>query len=74
MFRQRHVLPPIRQEVSDPPVGGVRHIQLGEPVLQQSQDDSIEGMDEVHKENLEDEVKNHDDSRSLSVGQHKMLK
>src|SRR4029434_7863089 len=27
MFSQPHVLPPVRQEVCDPPAGGVRHAQ-----------------------------------------------
>ncbi|KAF7651031.1 hypothetical protein LDENG_00117000, partial [Lucifuga dentata] len=39
MLTQPHALPPVRQEVSDPPTGGVRHVQLGELVLQQSWDD-----------------------------------
>ncbi len=33
MFPQLHMLPPVRQEVCDPPAGGVRHVQLGELVL-----------------------------------------
>ncbi len=49
MFPQLHMLPPVRQEVCDPPAGGVRHIQLGELVLQQSRDDGIKGGAEVHK-------------------------
>ncbi len=36
MFPQLHMLPPVRQEVWDPPAGGVRHVQLGELVLAQS--------------------------------------
>ncbi len=31
----------VREEVCDPPAGGVRHIQLGELVLQQSRDDGV---------------------------------
>ena len=30
---QLHMLLPVRQEVSDPPAGGVGHVQLGELVL-----------------------------------------
>ena len=41
---------PVRQEVSDLPAGGVRHIQLGELVLQENQDDRVEGGAEVHKQ------------------------
>ncbi len=33
MFPQFHMLPPVRQEVCDPPVGGISHIQLGELVV-----------------------------------------
>lgn len=32
MFPQLHVLPPVRQEVCDPPAGGVGHTELGELV------------------------------------------
>ncbi len=49
MFPQLHMLPPVRQEVCDPPAGGVRHVQLGELVLQQSQDDGMKSRAEVHK-------------------------
>ncbi len=47
---QLHMLPPVRQEVCDPPAGGVRHVQLRELVLQQSRDDGVEGRAEVHKQ------------------------
>ncbi len=50
MFPQLHMLPPVRQEVCEPPAGGVRHIQLGELVLQQSRNDCIESRTEVHKQ------------------------
>ena len=33
VFSQPHVLPPIRQEVCDPPAGRVRHAQLDKLVL-----------------------------------------
>eukprot|EP00064_Thunnus_orientalis_P009926 superscaffoldBa00001292_g9952 len=58
-----------RQEVGDPPAGGVRHVQLGELVLQQSRDDCVKGGAEIHKQVtgidscrvqvLEDEVEGH---------------
>ncbi len=32
-YRKAHMLLPVRQEVYDPPTGGIRHIQLGELVL-----------------------------------------
>ena len=67
VFPQPHVLLPVRQEVCDPPAGGVGHVQLGELVLQQSRDDGVEGRAEVHKQDpgvgsccvlvLEEEVK-----------------
>ncbi len=70
MFSQLYKLPPVRQEVCDPPTGGVRHVQLGELVLQQSRDDGVESRAEVHKQDpgigscgvqvLEDEVEGHD--------------
>ena len=50
MLPQPHMLPPVRQEVSDPPAGGVRHTQLGELVLKQSRNDGVEGRAEVHKQ------------------------
>jgi len=51
MFPQPHVLPPVRQEVCDPPAGeSVRHTQLGELVLQQRRDDVIKSRAEVHKQ------------------------
>ncbi len=50
MFPQPHMLPPVRQEVCDPPAGGVRHVQLGELVLQQSRDDGVKSRAEVHKQ------------------------
>lgn len=49
MFSQLHMLLPVRLEVSDPKAGGVKHAQLGELVLQQSQDDSVEDRTEIHK-------------------------
>ena len=49
-FPQLHLLPPVGQEVCDPPAGGVRHAQLGELVLQQSRDDGVEGRAEIHKQ------------------------
>lgn len=49
MFFQFHVLPPVRQEVCVPPAGQVRH-QLGEHVLQQSQDGGVKGEAKVPKE------------------------
>ena len=69
VFPQPHVLLPVRQEVCDPPAGGVRHVQL---VLQQSRDDGVEGGAQVHQQDpgvgsccvqvLEEEVKGHVDS------------
>ncbi len=44
------MLPPVRQEVCDPPAGGVRHIQLGELVLLQSWDDGVKGGAKIHKQ------------------------
>lgn len=41
---------PVRQEISDPPAGRVRHIQLGELVLLQSQGDRIQDRAEVHQQ------------------------
>ena len=34
VFPQLHMLLPVRQEICNPPAGGVRHMQLGELVLQ----------------------------------------
>ncbi|KAK0140096.1 ATP-dependent DNA helicase PIF1 [Merluccius polli] len=48
MFSQLHMLLPVKQEVSDPPAGGVRHTQLGELLLKQSQDDGVKGRAEIH--------------------------
>ena len=50
MLPQPHALPPVRQEVCDPPAGGVRHAQLGELVLKQSRNDCVEGRAEVNKQ------------------------
>lgn len=36
---QLHLLTPVRQDVCDPPVDGVRFSQLGELVLQENWDD-----------------------------------
>ena len=47
---QLNALLPIRQEVCDPPAGGIRHVQLGELVLKQGGEDGIEGRAEVHKQ------------------------
>ena len=44
------MLLPVRQEVCNPPAGGVRHTQLGELLLKQSWDDCIEGRAEIHKQ------------------------
>ena len=49
MFPQLHVLLPVRQAVSDPPAGGVRHVELGELVLKQSWEDSVECSVEVNR-------------------------
>ena len=49
MFSQLHALLPVRQEVCDPPAGGVRHVQLGELVLKQGGDDGVKSRAEVHK-------------------------
>ncbi len=49
MVTQLHMMPPVRQEVCDPPAGGVRHSQRGELVLQQSRDDGVGGRAEVKK-------------------------
>ena len=46
----RSALLPVRQEVCDPPAGGIRHVQLGELVLKQGGDDGVEGRAEVHKQ------------------------
>ena len=51
MFSQLHMLLPVRQEVSDPPAGGVRHTQLGELLLKQSRDDGVKGRAEIHTQN-----------------------
>lgn len=45
-----HALPLVRQDVSDPPAGGVRHIELEELVLEQSREDGVERRAEVHKQ------------------------
>lgn len=47
MFFHPHVPPP-PQRVSDP--GGLWYVQLGEFVLQISQDESVEDRDEVYKQ------------------------
>ena len=47
---QLNALLPVRQEVCDPPAGGIRHVQLGELVLKQGGDDGVEGRAEVHKQ------------------------
>ena len=44
------MLPPVGQEVCNPPTSGVRHTELGEIVLQKSRDDCIESRAEVHKQ------------------------
>lgn len=44
-FPRIHVAPPIREEVNNPPAGGLGHAQLGELVLQHNQGDG----DEVQK-------------------------
>lgn len=49
-FPQLHALPPARHEVIDQPVRGVRHNLLGELVLQQSHDESIEDRAEANKQ------------------------
>lgn len=41
MHSQSHMLLPVRQEVSDPPADGSKHIHLGELVRHQSWDDKI---------------------------------
>jgi hypothetical protein len=41
---------PVGQEVSDPLTDGVRHVQLGEFVLQQFWDDGIELRAKIHKQ------------------------
>lgn len=38
------------QEVSDPPAGGERHIQLGELDLKESQNDCVKRRAKVHKQ------------------------
>ena len=48
MFSQLHMLLPVRQEISDPPAGGVRHTQLGELLLKQSRDDGVKDRAEIH--------------------------
>ncbi len=48
IFSQLHMLSPVRQEVCDPPAGGVRHTQLGELVLQQCRDDGVQGRAKIH--------------------------
>ena len=50
MFPQLHTLLPVRQEVCDPPVGGIGHVELGEPDLKQSWEDRIKGRAEIHKQ------------------------
>ncbi|XP_042292121.1 uncharacterized protein LOC121913527 [Thunnus maccoyii] len=58
-----------QKEVGDPPAAGLRHVQLGVLVLQQSWDNGIKGGAEIHKKDpgigscsvqvLEDEVEGH---------------
>ena len=50
MFSQFHMMLPLRQEVCNPPAGGVRHTQLGELLLKQSRDDCVESRAEIHKQ------------------------
>lgn len=38
-----------RQEVGDPSAGGVRHVQLGEPVLQQICNGGVKSAAEIYK-------------------------
>nr|XP_054592317.1 uncharacterized protein LOC129157154 [Nothobranchius furzeri] len=47
---QPHTLPSVRQEVSDPPAGGVGYVKHGELVLEQSREDGVERRAEVHKQ------------------------
>ena len=37
-------------QVCNPPAGGVRYVQLGELILQQSRDDSVKGRPEIDKQ------------------------
>lgn len=50
MLPQPHVLLPVRQEVCDPPVGWVWHIQQGELVLQQGWDGGVKSRAEVNRQ------------------------
>ena len=62
---------PVRQEVCNPPAGGVRHAQLRELLLKQSWDDCVKSRVEIHKQDpgvgtygvqvLEDVVEGQDD-------------
>ncbi|XP_070410556.1 uncharacterized protein [Nothobranchius furzeri] len=47
---QPHALPSVRQEVSDPPAGGVEYVERRELVLEQSREDGVERRAEVHKQ------------------------
>lgn len=49
MFSEIYLLLTDRQKVDDPPVGGVRHMQLGELVLQKSLHDYVKSRSKVHK-------------------------
>lgn len=44
------MLLPVRQEICDPPAGGVVHVQLGELLLQQCWDDVMKDGTKVHKQ------------------------
>lgn len=44
------MLPPVCQEVSDPPVEGVGHVQLGQLVLERSLVYGVKHRAEVHKQ------------------------
>ena len=50
MFPQLHALLPVRQEVCDPPAGGVWHVELEELVLEHSRENGVESRAEVHKQ------------------------
>ena len=50
MFPQLHALLPVRQKVCDPPAGGVRYVELGELILEQSREVGVECRAEVHKQ------------------------
>ena len=51
MFPQLHALLPIRQEVYDPPAGGVGHMELVELVLKQSWEDGVGSRAELKSTN-----------------------